>query len=79
MSTVGDEEFWELSTSKRGGWEQVRTFDRLDDACRCIMAMEGQGIQKLTLQTVVSATDPDRTGVELIYDGMRDRYRIKNC
>lgn len=73
-------ETWELlRTDSAGEWEPVRTFDRLDDACRCIMEMETQGPRRLALQGVASITDQDATAIELVYEGRGSAYRIKGC
>ncbi len=80
MRKARDDEFWELSTTNAwDGWDQVRIFDRLDDACCCIIEMEGVGVRKLDLQTVASVIDPHVTGIVLLHDGKRMRYRIRNC
>lgn len=72
-------EAWELfKTDAAGQWEPVRVFDRLDDACRCILDVETQLPRRLALQAIVSIIDQDVTTVEFTYEGRSSIYRISN-
>lgn len=76
---TADRETWNLfKTDGAGEWEQVRSFERLDEACRCILELEANSSQSIDLTLNVRPKGAIETELELSYKGRRAAYHITN-
>lgn len=74
-----EREAWDLfRTDGAGQWEPIRTFERLDEACRCIMQLEACRSESISLTVRVRAKGPTETELEFGYVGRKAEYRITN-
>lgn len=76
---TADREAWQLfRTNGAGEWEKVRSFDRLDDACRCIMQLEAPRSESLDMTLHVRVVGPTETELEFSYKSRGTAYHITN-